>query len=850
MTRALAVITVILLTACSAFGASNEKGIDIVDWSSITQLSIMPGVNGAFAGVSNDVLILAGGMTSDTVFHDEIYIVSKHPDGSFAVKQVGKLKRPLAFGAVVSTDKGVVCLGGRNNLGVYADVSILKWNQQAGQIEQIALPGMPTACMDIGAAVLNDIIYVAGGRTNESQINGTNNFWSYDLRKPTEAKWQVIFPWPGEQRAKSLVLSQFNGKTDCIYIIGGQTSSDGNVRHLTDVFEFTPENYDPQYYNSGTNQYDADNAKNLPWRKCSGMPITTAGINGFNLGQSHIFAFGREMNEQDKTFDMTFLYHTITDTWVCGKKTAQHFESSTAIDWDGSMVVSASGPSVEIWKADPVSQDKPFGVINFSVIGIYLAVLVGVGVFFSFRQKSTDDYFRGGQRIPWFVAGCSIFATMLSSITFIAIPAKAFMTDWTFIVINFIIVVITPFIIFCILPFFRKLDAASAYEYLEKRFNLFCRLFASASFLLYQIGRMAIILYLTALPISIITPMSVQSCILLMGLLSIIYCTMGGLEAVAWTDTIQTFVLSGGAILCLILIFNDTGGASEVVSIAASADKFQMINLDFSALSYTKAVFWVIVIGGIGNALVPYTSDMAVIQRYMSVADDKQAKKAIWTNAVAVIPASIIFFGLGAALFAYYKTHPSQLDPSFPSDAIFPLFIARQLPVGISGLVVAGIFAAAQSTISTGMNSTSTAFVTDFVARFDLIKTDRGYLNLARVMTMTFGVLSTALGLLFATSNVKSMWETSMGIIGLLGGAMCGLFILGMFTRRASGIGAVIGALAGIVVVLSVKTFTPTHQLLYAGISIFTTVLVGYLASLIVPGKTKNIKGLTWFSPK
>jgi SSS family transporter len=275
--------------------------------------------------------------------------------------------------------------------------------------------------------------------------------------------------------------------------------------------------------------------------------------------------------------------------------------------------------------------------------------------------------------------------------------------------VNMMAIAITPAIVLMFLPFFRKIDATSAYEYLEKRFNRVARLFASASFVLFQIGRMAIVMYLPALALAAITPMTEQQCILLMGVLSIVYCTMGGLEAVVWTDTIQSFVLLGGALFSFVLIVTQVdGGLGGFMATASEHNKLHMVNWDFASTSFATTALWVVVLGGLGQNLVPYTSDMAVVQRYMSVPDMARAKRAIWTNAVAILPASLLFFGVGTALFVFYAHNPDKLDPAFKTDAIFPLFIARELPMGIAGLVVAGIFAAAQSTISTSMNSTST----------------------------------------------------------------------------------------------------------------------------------------------
>jgi Na+/proline symporter len=334
-----------------------------------------------------------------------------------------------------------------------------------------------------------------------------------------------------------------------------------------------------------------------------------------------------------------------------------------------------------------------------------------------------------------------------------------------------------------------------------------------------------------------------------MGIISIVYSTMGGLEAVVWTDTIQTFVLMGGALLSYIIIIRSLdGGFGDFFSIAANNGKFNMINWDFSASSYTTAAIWVVILGGIGQNLVPYVSDMAVVQRYMSVSDEKRAAKGIWTNAIMVIPATLIFFGLGAALFVFYQAYPEKLDPTQQNDAIFPLFIALELPIGIAGFVVAGVFAAAQSTLSTSMNSTSTAFVTDFVRRFNGHLSERTYLQIARGATVLFGVLGTMVAILLALSDIKSLWDVFMAILGLLGSSMCGLFMLGMYTRRANGIGAVTGAFAGAFGLYLVKVYTPMHFLLYTIVGIGLCFVVGYLTSLLVGGKQQQIAGLTVYT--
>ena len=286
--------------------------------------------------------------------------------------------------------------------------------------------------------------------------------------------------------------------------------------------------------------------------------------------------------------------------------------------------------------------------------------MVGVGFYFARKNKNTNDYFRGGMQIPWWAAGCSIFATMLSSLTFTGIPSKAFAQDWVYSVGNFMIPVVAVLAVYVAMPFYRRIDATSAYEYLEKRFSRPVRLFGSASFTLFHIFRMAVVMSLTGLALSVATPLTPSQSVLLMGTLSIIYCTMGGIEAVIWTDTIQTVVLLGGALLAVgLLIAGVDGGVSGFVSTAGAADKFAIANFHWDVTS-AQIALWVIVVGSIAQNISSYTADQAVVQRYMTTADERLAARSIWTNAVMTIPATLLFFGIGTALFAFYQIPSRQ----------------------------------------------------------------------------------------------------------------------------------------------------------------------------------------------
>jgi solute:Na+ symporter, SSS family len=257
---------------------------------------------------------------------------------------------------------------------------------------------------------------------------------------------------------------------------------------------------------------------------------------------------------------------------------------------------------------------------------------------------------------------------------------------------------------------------------------------------------------------------------------------------------------------------------------------------------------WVVVIGNLFANLVPYTTDQSVIQRYLTTPDEKQAGRAIWTNAFLTIPASLIFFAVGTALFVFYSTRPESINPNLATDAIFPWFISRQLPVGIAGIVIAGLFAAAMSSLDSSMNSIATSIVTDFYKRMRPDTSDRSRLRWARWLTLILGATGTGMAMLIASYEVASLWDLFLQIVGLFGGSVAGVFALGVFTTRAHGTGTLIGAVSSAVLLFAVQRLTDVHFFLYAAIGIVCCVSIGWLASLIIPTRGKDIHGLTIYT--
>ena len=441
----------------------------------------------------------------------------------------------------------------------------------------------------------------------------------------------------------------------------------------------------------------------------------------------------------------------------------------------------------------------------------------------------------------------SIFATMLSAITYMSIPAKSYATDWQYYIMAITIFILVLPVVRYYLPFFRRLNVTTAYEFLEKRFNYAIRLLNSSLFQVFHVARMALVLFLPSLALTTVTGISIHLCIILMGVITILYCTMGGVEAVIWGDVIQGFVLLGGAILVVIFMISGTeGGLNRVIEITVEYEKMKIFDFVFDL---SKTTFWVVLLGGLGNNLISYTSDQSVIQRYLTTKDQKAAGKGLWFNGTVSVLISIVFYFIGTTLFALYKTHPEELNIAMGDpDSIFPHFIMTRMPVGIAGLMIAAIFAATMSTVSSSLNSISTAFTTDIYKHFLPSSSDSRRLRVARISGIAAGGLGIALALLMATWNILSLFDYYNIILGLLGGGIGGVFAMAIFFPRINSTGAITGFIMSIVILLIIMRFSSVHLLLYGFLGVTISIIIGYLVSLFTPPDNKDLTGLTYRS--
>ncbi|MEW4455635.1 sodium/solute symporter [Bremerella sp. JC817] len=819
-----------------------------LQWEELPALPSDLGVAGPMAGVHNDCLIVGGGANfprpvweSAKQWVDDVYVLSRTED-AYQWHNAGKLPRPIAYGAAVSTAQGVLCIGGSDAESVYADCYFLSWSNDKLSTTEVAPLPQPMAYGQ--ASRLGDKVYVACGQSETGLSSATNKLWSLDLTQsgqPKVWKWNELPALPGPTRAFNLVAAQHDGFDASLYVIGGRREEAGQVEFLQDVWQYNP--------------------RTNVWKQRTDAPRVMMAGEAAAVGQSHIFVLGSadesnwdrvdQLKDDHPGFPReAFAYHAITDTWNRLGETPENLVTTIAVPW-GDSIILPSGEvrprvrSPHIWKITPHTTGKSFGVVNYIVLFGYLLAMVGVGVYFTQKNKNTDDYFRGGKQIPWWAAGCSIFATMLSSLTFTGLPSKAFAQDWVYALGNFTIPIVAILAVYVALPFYRRIDATSAYEYLHKRFGYGTRILASTSFVSFHLFRMAIVMSLTALALAVATPLSPVQSVLLMGVLSIAYCTMGGIEAVIWTDTIQTFVLLGGAILAIaLLIAGVDGGIAGFWDISQSADKFNLANWNLE-VGTAQVAFWVIVLGAVAQNISSYTADQAVVQRYVTTPTEKLAARSIWISAVLTIPATLLFFGIGTALYAFYHSNPERLDALITTDQIFPLFIAREIPIGLAGLIVAGVFAAAQSTISTSMNSSATTIIVDFLRPNNFCQSERAYLNAARACTFLVGAIGTMLGLLFVDPAIRSLFDSFILIVGIFMGILGGLFLLGAFTRRTNQAGALAGAIVGAAAMVCLWKFSSFNSFVFPVAGLTVCFVVGYVASYVFGPAPKDLAGLT-----
>ena len=857
-----------LIFAVSAvLGVAASASPVAVEWKESETLQTS--VARPFSGFLPDgSFLVAGGsnfIDGKKVYSKDIFV--RKQDGKWS--KVGELPSVVAEGVCCGTPKGVFCAGGTDGKDKLFNAFLL--SVENGKADFCELPDALPEPVVMGAAAADDtyVYVVATKKVYRFRYTALSELSDASYTE----KWQLVGEIPGSAREQHVATIQ-NGdqKEKMLVIYGGYDAETKQPLH--DGYGLVLSQL------SQTSQL----SQSAPWRKLAPLPenTTTIGAAFLPSGHQHILLVGgfgekgwidRAVNGSTETDPVKLgwqrrilAYNCVTDAWCeygeiapndkprCGAaagirpgKTPEQYT-----------LLIAGGEIAPATRTDAISvasfrKTGKFGAMAWAVVGVYALLMVGMACFFIFKKKDENDYFRGGNRIPWYVAGMSIFATMLSSITFIAIPTQAYLQDWRYFVMAFFIIGMAPVAIYYYLPFFCRLGITSAYEYLEKRFNLGVRLFGSAAFVIFMVCRVAVVTLLPAIALNAVTGISIDACILICGILTMVYCSLGGLEAVIWSDFVQGIVLMGGAVSVLVLLILKTGAPGEHFStfwnVASTYNKNTMWDFRFIL---TQPVFWVVAVQGLISNLSSYTSDQCVIQRYIATPDENATKRSLWFNGCMSVFAQVVFYGIGMALFAFYHTHPEAMDVTMPKgDSVLPIFMATEMPPWLAGLVIAAVFAATISTLSANLSSASTAVVTDFVKRFNPGISGKAQIRCGQVCTYVVGIIGIMAALTLARMESSALFDNFNKYIAMLTAGLTGLFFMGVFMPRIKGMAAVLGLAANYFVCFSCEILhcdvfgLKFHPFLLGGIGLVVCVAVAYVASFIIREKGKDLAGLT-----
>ncbi len=483
---------------------------------------------------------------------------------------------------------------------------------------------------------------------------------------------------------------------------------------------------------------------------------------------------------------------------------------------------------------------------------IFLAYLLGVVLFgssFYKKNKSSTSFTLGNNNIPTWVISLSIFATFVSSISYLALPGQAYQTNWNAFVFSLSIPFATYMAVRFFVPLYRSVNSASAYTYLEIRFGPWAKIYASTMYLLTQLMRTGTILYLLAITLHVILGWSIVTIIIVTGFSVMIYSVLGGIQAVVWTDAIQGIILILGALVCMgVLLFSMPEGPAQLFTIAAENHKF---SLGSFKLDLTSSSFWVVLIYGFVINLQNYGIDQNYIQRYMTASSEKEAKKSAMYGGLLYVPVSLLFVFIGTGLFSYYSARTGILPADVQGDQVFPYFIVNSLPVGLTGLLIASVFAAGMSTISTSINSSATVILDIFFRESKKADGERKSMKILYTSSLIFSIFSIIIAI--AMINVQSALDTWWKLASIFSGGMLGLFLLGWLSKIVDNNAAIIGVISGVLVIgwmsLSPLFFTsdgmqpivsPFHSYLSIVFGTASILIFGFLSGMVISGLRKN----------
>jgi len=477
--------------------------------------------------------------------------------------------------------------------------------------------------------------------------------------------------------------------------------------------------------------------------------------------------------------------------------------------------------------------------LDWVFVVAYLLATAAMGVFFARKNKSTEEYFVGGRRIPGWAIGLSMVGTTISSLTFLAMPADAFKTHWLRFLPYAFMPVSALIAARVFIPFFRRGEAMTAYEYLEARFGPSVRAYGAATYIVAQLLRVSFILYLVALLLHSLTGLDETTCILVAGTIVALYTIIGGIDAVIWTDVVQTVILGSGSLLCLATILSMLpGGFEQMMEIAFEHEKFalgdridgRLVRTDWS-LDLTRKTIPLMFLMSLNFFLTDMGTSQHYIQRYCAAGSLREARRAMWTNVLVGVPTWFFYMFLGTALFAFFQVHPApeataMLEGTAKPEGIVPFFVLNHLPHGIAGLVVAAALAAGMSSLDSSINAISTVWIVDLYKRHWVKdREDEHYLRAAWVAAAVASVFMLGGAVLMLEAEGPSLQDISIRLTSLLGGGLLGIYLIGFLTRRGDARAVWVGIAFTLTFTLWTMGFFP--ESLSIPFDLYYTALVG-----------------------
>lgn len=481
-----------------------------------------------------------------------------------------------------------------------------------------------------------------------------------------------------------------------------------------------------------------------------------------------------------------------------------------------------------------------FTRIDAAVLVAYLAGIAVLGAVLGRGQKDTGDYFLGGRTFHWFPIALSVIATDLSAISYMGCPAIAFQKDLRYMLGIFMVPLAVVITVPIVVSVFYRMRILTIYEYLQTRYGTSLRILASLLFLAMRGGWLATAIFVPSLALSVVADLNIVVCIVALGSFAMFYATVGGFKGVVWCDVVQFFILVGGVVLAMIFIIVDFhGDIAGIWRVASEQGKTRFADFDFSLTA--EYTLWGVLLGSLISYVSAAGADQVTVQRFLSARTVGVAIKGAVAQSLIVIPVTVPMYLVGTFLVAYYQRHPDMMqsllaldpDPAKAMDRVLPHFVVHGLPVGVSGLVIAGILAATMSSLDAGMNSLANVAVTDYYRRFfhNERKDERHYLRVSRGATVFFGVTATIMALY--VHHLGTIIEIIGKISSHMVGPLVSMFFLGVLTRRANTAGVFAGTVICLFSTLYIANYTAVFWLWYAPIGVAVSAVAGYVLSLI-----------------